>query len=273
MSIRVIIIDDELHARKGIRARLQAYTDIEIAGECSTGKDAVEKIKQLHPDLIFLDIQMPGMNGFEVLRSLNIQPMPVVIFVTAYDKYAIKAFECHAFDYLLKPYSDERFKDTMKNVIDEIARRNLDHYTTKLKLMIDEYQSKVTEDIPAQGSFTVQRSTNYVHQLMIKTVNNISMLSVDDICWIEAADDFVYLHTPEKKHIYRETLAAFERQLDPTRFVRIHRSAIVHIGMIQYLHPVSHGDFDIELKNGTKLRLSRKFRKHFQELLKKASPL
>jgi two-component system, LytTR family, response regulator len=272
MNIRAFIIDDELHARKGIRARLQEYTGVEIVGECSTGKDAVEKIRQVRPDLIFLDIQMPAMNGFEVLQSLHIQPMPAVIFVTAYDKYAIKAFEFHAFDYLLKPYSDERFKDAMKNVIDEISRRNMEFYTTKLKMLIGDYQSMVALDSQTRSTDSSQGASKYLNRLMIKTVNNISMLSVNDILWIEAADDFVYIHTKEKKHLYTETLSSFEQQLDPTKFARIHRSAIVHIDMIQYLHPVSHGDFDIQLKNGAKLRLSRKFRKHFQDLLKKSSP-
>ncbi|RPI06439.1 MAG: DNA-binding response regulator [Ignavibacteriae bacterium] len=267
MKIRVLIIDDEASARKGIRARLQKFPAIEILGECASGNKAAAMIQQLNPDIIFLDIQMPEMNGFEVLQTLHLRPMPIVIFVTAYDQYAIKAFEVHAFDYLLKPFSDERFKDAVTTALRIIARRNNAQYTAQLKAIMDEYFALTLQESKHPPQEAAPDVNNSISRILIKKAESIVVVPIEEVFWIEAAGDLVYVHTMEKKHIYRNTLTSFEQQLDPHKFVRVHRSAIVQIDKIRYLHTASHGDFDIELLNGIKLRLSRTYKLHFQSML------
>jgi two-component system, LytTR family, response regulator len=249
--------------------RLQDYPKIQIIGECSSGKEAVEVISALAPDLVFLDIQMPEMNGFEVLHKISTHSLPLIIFVTAFDKYAVKAFEYHALDYLLKPIDEDRFKKTLQNIYAEFNRRNLQAYAEKLKAMTGDYlrmlgAEPVEERIPA-----VSIAKEYVSRFMIKTPNHINIISADEVVWIESAGDLVFLHTKAHKHIYRETMVVLEAELDPKKFVRIHRSAIVNLGKVKHLHPVSHGDFDVHLENDIKLRLSRTYRAKFQKALQR----
>jgi two-component system, LytTR family, response regulator len=269
MNIRTLIVDDEPRARKGIRVRLQEYPDIQIVGECSSGKEAVEVIGALAPDLVFLDIQMPEMNGLEVLQQLSSHPLPLVIFVTAFDKYAIKAFEYHALDYLLKPIDEDRFKKTLQNIYAEFNRRNLQTYAEKLKAMMGDYLRMLGADLEEESIPSVSTANEYISRFMIKTQNHINIISAHDVIWIESAGDLVFLHTKSHKHIYRETMLVLESELDPKKFVRIHRSAIVNIEKVKHLHPVSHGDFDVHLENDVKLRLSRTYRIKFQKTLQR----
>jgi two-component system, LytTR family, response regulator len=267
MTIRALIVDDESRARKGLRARLQDYPSIQIIGECSSGREAVESINKQIPDLVFLDIQMPEMNGFEVLKHIKPKNLPIIIFITAYDEYAVKAFEYHAFDYILKPIDDDRLRQTIQQVPGKVQRRNIHLYTEKLKAAMNDYE-KMFDRMEEPISYK-QPLKKYLSRFMIKSTNQITIVAADEIYWIESAGDLVCIHTNEKKHIFRKTLIALEAELDPRKFVRIHRSAIVNIEKVKHLHPVSHGDFDVYLENDIKLRLSRTYQTLFQRVLEK----
>ncbi len=259
MKIRAIIIDDEPHAREGLRIRLQDYSGIEIIEECSSGYDAIEKINLLTPDLIFLDIQMPGMNGFEVLKNIDDSKMPAVIFVTAYDEYALKAFEFHAIDYLLKPVDKARLKKAIDYAIDNIVNKNVKLYSKKLRELADEYL-KIFFD-------KYRNEEKYLDKISIRTKDIIRIISISEILWIEALGDYVYLHCNEEKYLLRNSLTALEKKLNPEQFVRIHRSSIVNVEYIEKLKPNEHGDYEVYLKNGTKIKLSRNYKENIQRIL------
>jgi len=259
-----MIVDDEPHAREGIRIRLKEFKNIQIVGECSSGGEAVKSINALSPDLLFLDIQMPEMNGFEVLKKIAVAPLPVIIFVTAFDKYAIKAFEIHAVDYILKPIKEDRFKNALQAASAEINHRNLELYASKLKSVVHDYL-KIVDDASEVRPAPVVRK-RFVDRLMIKSKDHVSVIPVDEIEWIESAGDYVYVHASSQKHIFRETLTALEERMDPEKFVRIHRSTIVHVGKIKALRLNEHSDFDVMLLSGVKLRLSRTYRAHFEKI-------
>jgi two-component system, LytTR family, response regulator len=270
MTIRTLIVDDEPRARKGIRARLVDYPNIQVIGECSSGREAVESINALAPDLLFLDIQMPELNGFDVLRNVIVSPLPVVIFVTAYDQYAVKAFEFHAFDYLLKPIAENRFREALSHVAVELDHRELYSYPDKIKAMMNDYVKLIGKEQESKPVSSSTHRRSFLQRLMIKTTNDITIVPTDEILWIESAGDLVFVHTKAKKHVLRETLTVLEEDLDPKQFARIHRSAMVNIAKVKHLHPVSHGDFDVQLENGMKLRLSRTYRSQFQHALQKS---
>jgi two-component system LytT family response regulator len=191
--------------------------------------------------------------------------MPIIIFVTAYDKYAVRAFEYHALDYLLKPINDERFNETLKRAVSEINNRSLAIYADKLKSLIDYYLNSVENSEVKETKLA--KNKKYINRLTIKVKENISIISVDEVDWIESAGDYVYIHTDTKKYLIRETLSSLEEKLDPLKFVRIHRSTIVNIDKIKNLRSNEHGDYDVYLYNGVRLKLSRTFRSHFQNLL------
>jgi two-component system, LytTR family, response regulator len=264
MKIRTLIVDDEPHAREGIRIRLKEFKNIQIVNECSSGSEAVKSINALHPDLLFLDIQMPEMNGFEVLKKIAVRPVPVVVFVTAFDHYAIRAFECHAVDYLLKPIREDRFKNALEAAVSEISHRNLERYANKLKSVVNDYL-ELTEGNPERFQ-APSLQKKYLDRLMIKSKDNVSVIPVFDIDWIESAGDYVYVHSNSQKHILRETLTTLEQRMDPQKFIRIHRSAIVNLEKVKILHPNEHGDFDIFLDSGVKLKLSRTYRQRFEQI-------
>lgn len=266
MTARVIIVDDEPHAREGIKIRLQDFPEIDVVGECSSGKEAVNAIVELKPDIIFLDIQMPEMNGFEVLQNLSTDFMPIIIFVTAFDKYALKAFEHHALDYLLKPVSEERFKATLKYALSEVSHRSLETYTSKLKSVVNEYLKLVDKE-PEANQVDYVSNKNILSRLMIKTKDQISIISVEEIDWIESAGDYVYIHSDRKKYLIRDTLTALEQKMNAQKFARIHRSSIVNIDKIKSMRQNEHGDFDVFLNYGTKLKLSRTYRTNFQNAI------
>jgi two-component system, LytTR family, response regulator len=268
MTIRTIIVDDEPHAREGIRLRLQDYPDLSIVAECASGNEAVQAINTLQPELVFLDIQMPELNGFEVLQHVTLDPMPIIIFVTAFDRYAIRAFDFHALGYLLKPISEPRFAETMKVALGEISHRSLEKYGEKLKALLQGYLEMLSrEDEKAQPASI---SRKYPDRIMVKLKDVVTIVRVGEIYWIESGGDYVYIHLEEKKHILREALASLEQRLDPGGFVRIHRTAIVNVEKIKHLRTNDHGDYDIHLTNGVRLRLGRTYRAHFQEVVGRA---
>jgi two-component system, LytTR family, response regulator len=267
MKVRVLIVDDEKHAREGLRIRLEKFPAVEIIGECSSGMEAVTAINELRPDLVLLDIHMPELNGFEILRKVDVDPMPIVVFVTAYDKYAIKAFEFHALDYLLKPIGEERLKETMEIVLSQVGRRNIETYAVNLREMVDEYLGVAGTGRDQFRGGIPDSVSRYLDRIAIKTHGQVSMIPVSEIDWIESAGDYVYIHSGPHKHIIRETMRSIERRIDPARFVRIHRSTIVNVDRIRSLKPNEHGDFEVHLQDGEKLKLSRTYRSHFQKVI------
>jgi two-component system LytT family response regulator len=252
--IRVCIIDDEPIACRRIERLLKDDPEIEIIKVCNDGEDAVETIKTLLPDLIFLDIQMPEMDGFEVLQSLNEQNMPRVIFVTAYDRYAIQAFEVHALDYLLKPFDKKRFDEALKR--------------GKAQVFQDQESSSSRELVALLKG--LQTHPHYLERLIIKNKGRVSFLKTDEIDWIEAQGKYVMIHAGQDSHLIRDAMNNLETELDPKKFVRIHKSAIVNIDQIKELQPLLHGDFRVILRDSTELTISRRYREKVDELLGKA---
>jgi two-component system LytT family response regulator len=244
MKIRTLIVDDEPLGRERVRGLLAEDPEIEIIGECKDGREAVAAIETQRPALLFLDVQMPEMDGFEVLEATAGEEMPVVIFVTAYDRYAVKAFEVHALDYLLKSFDRERFASALRRAKDEIRRGRESGIGARVAGLLEEIQSR-------QKRLT---------RLVIKSAGRIFFLRVEEIDWIEGADNYVQLHAGKEKHLLRETLQSLEGRLDPERFLRIHRSTIVNIDRIQELQSLFHGDYAVRLRDGTELTLSRGYR-------------
>jgi two-component system, LytTR family, response regulator len=249
MTIRTLIVDDEPLAREWVRNGLQNEPDLEIIGECGDGFEAVKAIAAEKPDLVLLDVQMPGLDGFGVLASVEAENLPAVVFVTAFDRYALKAFEAHAVDYLMKPFSAERLHEAV-----ERARATLDRSASKdLKAALH----SLLEDI--------QRERAYPEWLLIKKDDRSVFLRVDDIDWIESARNNVRLHVGKEVYVYHETTSGIESRLDPRRFFRIHRSTIVNIEKIREMHPWFNGDYAVTLKDGTRLTLSSTYRERLKD--------
>ena len=250
--IRTLLIDDEPLARRRVRRLLSLDPEIDVIGECGNGDDAVESIVSQQPDLVFLDIQMPGADGFEVISRLDERKMPVVVFVTAYDQYALRAFEVHAQDYLLKPFDRARFVKALAGAKDHVVRRNATD-PDRIASLLEE----------------IRQPRKHAQRLVVKTSGKILFLKTEDIDWIEAADNYVRLHVGPEAHLLRETMSNLEEQLDPERFLRIHRSSIVNIDRIEQLQPWFRGDYLVLLRGGVKLTLSRGYRDRVQSLVGK----
>ena len=247
--LQALIVDDEAVARRRIRRLLAAEEAIVVAGECADGAAALETIRRDSPDLVFLDVQMPERDGFAVVAGLDPHALPAIIFVTAFDQYALRAFDVHAIDYLLKPYSAERFRTAVHRARERIEGRQVD---ARL----------------ASFAEALRGRPHYLSRLPVKTGGRIVLVDASSIDWIEAADNYVKLHVGSREYLHRETLANLERQLDPDRFARIHRSAIVQIDRIVELHPASHGDMDVVLRHGPTLTLSRMWREKLRGQLR-----
>jgi two-component system LytT family response regulator len=250
-KIRTLIVDDEPLGRERIRTLLGGDPDIEIVGECSNGRQAVASITKLMPDLLFLDVQMPEMDGFAVLEAVAGDQMPVVIFVTAYDKYAVQAFQVHALDYLLKSFDRERFHSALRRAKTEIARARDGNLDNRLAALLEDLQA---------------RQKRWA-RVVIRSAGRIFFLRVEEIDWIEAADNYVRLHVGRESHLLRGTMQSVTSRLDPEKFLRIHRSTIVNADRIKELHPVFHGDYAVLLRDGTELTLSRGYREKLQKHL------
>ena len=258
-KIRTLIVDDEPLARRNLRLLLEKDPQIEIMDECRNGLEAVEAVKSFSPDLIFLDIQMPEMDGFDVLASVGAERIQAIIFVTAFDQYALKAFEVHALDYLLKPFDDARFQRALEQAKAQIEQRALNNVSRKLLALLEDRESKRKQRAPHQ---------TYLTRLMIKLASRVVLLKVNEIDWIEADGNYAKLHVGSKSHLLREKMHDLETQLNPERFVRIHRSVIVNLDRIKELHPHFNGDYIVVLDNGVQLKLSRSRREHLESRLK-----
>lgn len=245
MSIQTLIVDDEPFARVRLRELLNQEPDIEIVGECACGREAVAGIREHRPDLIFLDVQMPDLDGFEVLREAGVEETPVIIFVTAYDEYALQAFGVHAADYLLKPFDRSRFQDA------------LGHARKHLRNPAAEAEGDLLGAPGAAGGFGAGPCLD---RFAIRSNGRVILLRAEEIDWMESAGNYVSLHAGKKSHLIRETLSGLEERLDPRRFVRIHRCTIVNIDRVQELQTYFHGEYKVILQDGTQLTLSRNYR-------------
>jgi two-component system LytT family response regulator len=244
--IRTLIIDDVQLARERLKRCLTDEPDVQIAGECDNGTKAVESIRALSPDLIFLDVQMPALDGFEVLEALKGERTPAVIFVTAYNEYAIQAFDVNALDYLLKPVDCARLSKAVERAKSQLAQPAPD---------LDSRFRAMLEDIKAGSKF--------LKRLTIKLTGHTILLPTDEIDWIESYGNYLKLHAGRESHLIRSTMQSLESKLDPEKFIRVHRSTIVNIEKIKAIYPRSNGDQDLVLQNGQQLMLSRKYRDQF----------
>ena len=250
MKIKTLIVDDEPLARERVRRFLRDETEIEIVGEAANGAEAIDFIEKEKPELVFLDIQMPEKNGFDVIKSLDAKTIPTIIFVTAYDQYALQAFDASALDYLLKPFNRERFHRAVV--------RAREHIENKKRGNLDERIASLIADLKTEKK--------YLERLVVKSVGRVFFLKIDEIDWIEAAGNYLKLHVGRDSHLIRETMNSIEAKLNPDKFLRIHRSTIVNIDRIKELHPMFSGDYDVVLQTGAKITLSRNYRERFLEL-------
>ena len=248
MNIRVLVVDDEAVARRRIRRLLAAEPGIEVAGECADGAGAVRAMANDRPDLVFLDVQMPELDGFEVVMSIAALERPGIVFVTAFDRYALRAFEVHAIDYLLKPFSRDRLRTALGRARERLAQRGRDPRVEAL--LAERHEQR-----------------RYPARVAVRVGDKFLVVKWQDVDWVEAADNYVKLHAGPREFLLRETLASLEHQLDPERFARIHRSAIVQIDRIAEIHPASHGDADVVLRTGATLVLTRTWRERVLRLI------
>ncbi len=252
MKIRVVIVDDEPLARERLRDWLGAEPELEVIGECGDGRAAVELIRREKPDLVFLDVQMPELDGFGVLQELAGGPLPTVVFVTAFDQFAVKAFEVHAADYLLKPYDRDRFRTALGRALERARQRQAGGVQEQLAALLADLR-------PGEREKPLDR-------LAIKGEGRVTLVKTDDIDWIEASDNYVIIHVGNDRHMLRETMTALEGRLAPRKFIRISRSVIVNADRIKELQPMFHGEYVVVLRNGAKLTLSRNYRDKLPEL-------
>ncbi|MGH7470267.1 MAG: LytR/AlgR family response regulator transcription factor [Longimicrobiales bacterium] len=246
---RALLIDDEVLARQRLRALLEDEPRIEVVGEAAGGRAAVERIRELSPDLVFLDVQMPGLDGFEVLRALDPGRLPFVIFVTAHDEHAIRGFEVNAVDYLLKPVTEERFRAAVDRVLERLQQPRTDMEARLLDALERLQRAEPPDRIP------------------VHTGNGVVFVRTDELDWAEVAGDYVKLHTGATTHLLRETMTDLERRLPPAQFVRIHRSTLVNLSRVAQVQPWSKGDFLLILHDGTRLVSGRTYRERIQQLL------
>ena len=243
MSIKTIIVDDVELARERVKMLLDDR-EIEIVAECQNGREAIETIRDLKPDLVFLDIQMPKINGFEVIETVGAGKMPTVIFVTAYDEFALRAFEVNAIDYLLKPFDEERLRQAVLRAKRQIAKQ-------ESAAQIEEKLRKLLQEVKTEP--------HYLKRIPVKSSRGTTLVLTEEIDWIASAGHYLELHTGRETHLIREKLSQIETRLDPKDFMRIHRSTIVNLDRIKSLHPMFNGDQIVILKNGQELNLSRTY--------------
>ncbi|MXP10774.1 LytR/AlgR family response regulator transcription factor [Pseudoblastomonas halimionae] len=255
MTIRTIIVDDEKLAIQGLQLRLEPFDDIEIIDTCSNGREAIRKIKTEKPDLVFLDIQMPGFDGFSVVNGvMDIDP-PLFVFVTAYEEHAIRAFEANAVSYLMKPVEEDKLADTLERVRQRLAQRKSAEEAEKLKHVLAEVAPERVDEIEGGES-----SERYEKLLNVKDRGQIFRVDVDTIEHIEAAGDYMCIRTADNSLILRETMKDLERRLDPRTFQRVHRSTIVNLNLVRQVKPHTNGECFLVLDSGAEVKVSRSYR-------------
>jgi two-component system LytT family response regulator len=253
-KIRVLIADDEPLARERLTSLLASEPDVDLVAQATDGEEAATAIHDHSPDLVFLDVQMPQMDGFEVIETVGTDKMPLVIFVTAYDQHALKAFQVRALDYLLKPFDRERFRDALQRARKQLERDETGDLGRRLLALVKD----------------LRRDQPRAERLVVKSGGRLFFLRTDEIDWVEAAGNYVRLHVGPSSHLLRETMNAIEGRLDPEKFFRIHRSRIVNMERIQELQPWLNGEYAVLLRTGTRLTLSRGYREKLQDRLGRA---
>jgi two-component system, LytTR family, response regulator len=258
MTLRVVIVDDEELARRGIRTRLGRSRDVEIVAECSNGRQAIDSIRRSTPDLVFLDVQMPGKSGFDVIEAIGWNKFPYVIFVTAHDRYAIRAFEVNALDYLLKPIDDERFDLAFQRARESLSRDRDRDLGRRLASVLSEIGCKDN----------LEKKTD---RIVVRSAGRVVFVKTSDIDWIEAAGDYVTLHAGKKSWLLRATISEMDAKLQDKGFARIHRSAIVNTERMAEMRALDNGDYRVILRDGAELKLSRNYRERVQNLVGRGS--
>jgi len=249
MKLRALIVDDEPLAREWVRGAVAEDHELEVIGECGNGFEAAEAIRRLKPDLVFLDVQMPGLDGFGVLEALSPEEIPAIVFVTAFDQYAVRAFEAQAVDYLMKPFSRERLEEAVRRVRELLKGRSLEDFRESIGRIVEK----------------IRRDRSYPEWVLLKADGKNVFVKVRDIDWIESSRNNVRIHVGQAIYLLHETTSAIAQRLDPKKFLRIHRSSIVNIERIRELHPWFNGDYAVILRDGTQLTLSASYRDRLRE--------
>jgi two-component system, LytTR family, response regulator len=267
--ITTIIVDDEELARRGIELRLAEHTDIKIVAQCANGREALEAIAHHQPQLMFLDIQMPGISGFDVVACTPQESMPIVVFVTAFDQYALNAFEAQALDYLLKPINEVRFRQTLDRVRDLIEQRSAIVQREQLMGLLAKTHGAAALDAASLHREALDRTREYAEILPIRDDSDTVRVSVASIDWIDAAGDYMCVHAEGRTYVLRETMKSLESILDPKVFQRVHRSTIVNISRVRRLRPHTNGEYFLTLEDGQEIKLSRSYRDRVDQLLQR----
>lgn len=251
-----LIVDDEPLARKGVRQLVEPLDDVTVLEEAADGAEAVDLIREHEPDLVFLDVQMPEMTGLEVVREVGVEDMPLTIFVTAYDEYAIDAFDAHALDYLLKPIDKDRFEEALDRARTRLQRAEADALSEQLRGLLKGYEGTETK-----------RTGERIDRFTVRSRNRIYFVDAEDVQWIESEGDYVALHDGEDVHLVRKTMKELERRLDSEQFRRVHRSYIVNMDYVEELRPLDHGTYQLIMAAGTPLKSSRGYSENVERLI------
>lgn len=269
MPVRVLIVDDEPIARRRMRRLLRLEDDVEVIDDVGSGREAVEVIQRDRPDLVLLDVQMPDLDGFGVVDALGVDQMPPTIFVTAFNEYAVRAFDVHAIDYLLKPFDTDRFRSAFVRARVHLEQRSSAEQGRKIRALLEQVLGEgavasVDRSAPANGTAAAPAAPRhrFVDRLMVKHDGRVFFVKATDVDWFEASGNYVRIHTGKVSHLIRETMQRVEAQLDPSMFVRIHRAVIVNLDRIRELQPWFAGDYVVILRDGRQLKLSRTYREH-----------
>jgi two-component system LytT family response regulator len=257
-TVTVLVADDEALARRRVVELLEAHPALQVIGECDSGPTTLEAVRRLDPDLLFLDVQMPGLDGFEVLAQLAPDERPIVIFSTAYDEYAVEAFHVHAIDYLLKPYADERFEESVRRAQHTLRNEHGHRERDRLNPLLEDTSSGAADRTGADG---------FLERFAVPVRGRWVLAPVESVTWIEAAGDYVNLHVGDRTYLLRGTMTAVKARLDPRRFLRIHRSSIVRVDSVRSVEADEHGDYAVTLEGGERLRVSRSCRDDVLERL------
>lgn len=267
-----MIVDDETLAREALAVMLGGDAEIEVVAECRNGREAVAAIRDRSPDIVFLDIQMPEMDGFQVVEEIGAERMPVTVFVTAFDKHALRAFEAHALDYLLKPFDHDRFESALQRAKTHVRRQKLGEMSESFFAALADM--KLNAGVPppdaGEGKPDSAPPKEPIERVVIKSGGRIYFLKTEEIDWVEAEGDYLSLHSGNQSHLIRETMGNFHAKLEPKKFLRIHRSAIVNVERIKDIQPLFKGEYVITLTGGKRLKSSRGYRRELQSLLDEA---
>ena len=265
--IRILIVDDEPLARRGIRQLLEPNDDVDVVGECRNGREALAALDTLAPDLVFLDVQMPELDGFEVMRARGAARMPYVIFVTAYDEFAVQAFETHALDYLVKPVNEARFAAALDRARERMRFAEALELTRRIGDLLAAHDRRGDARVAGDDAFASSPAPLPARRLIVPTATGELVLDVDEIDWIQAEDYYAAVHARGRRHLIRESLASLEQRLDPGRFVRVHRSAIVRLDRVREVRSAASGESVLILRDGTRVPVSRRRREQVTELI------